>query len=312
MADDLYSALGVAKTASTDEINKAYRKLAKKLHPDLNPGDKAAEEKFKEISHAYSILKDEEQRGKYDRGEIDESGQERPEARYYREYAGGPGGARYHSSAGYEDMGDFSDLFGEMFRGGMGGAGMGGRGQRGGARFSMPGQDAQYHLDIPFLDAVNGTKTRITLPDGSTLDVTIPPGVNAGQVLRLKGKGHPGLGEGPPGDALVEVGVRPHPVFKREGNDIVVELPVSLDEAVLGGKVEIPTIGGKVAMTVPAGANSGQTLRLKGRGVKGKGDQLVKLNVVMPEKIDDELKTFIEEWKKTHAYDPRRTMKEQA
>lgn len=313
MAEDLYSALGVAKTASADEITKAYRKLAKKLHPDLNPGDKVAEEKFKEISHAYSILKDEELRGKYDRGEIDASGQERPEARYYREYAGGPGGARYHSSAGYEDMGDFSDLFGDIFGGaGMRGAGAGARGQRGGARFSMPGQDAQYHLDIPFLDAVNGTKTRITLPDGSTLDVTIPPGVNAGQVLRLKGKGHPGLGEGPPGDALVEVGVRPHPVFKREGNDIVVELPISLDEAVLGGKVEIPTIGGKVAMSVPAGANSGQTLRLKGRGVKGKGDQLVRLNVVMPEKIDDELKRFIEEWKKTHAYDPRRTMKEQA
>ncbi|BAQ17844.1 DnaJ C-terminal domain-containing protein [Methyloceanibacter caenitepidi] len=312
MAEDLYSVLGVAKTASADEITKAYRKLAKKLHPDLNPGDKVAEEKFKAISHAYSILKDAEQRGKYDRGEIDASGQEKPEARYYREYAGGPGGARYHSSAGYEDMGDFSDLFGDMFGGGMRGAGMGGRSQRGGARFSMPGQDAQYHLDIPFLDAVNGTKTRITLPDGSTLDVTIPPGVNAGQVLRLKGKGHPGLGEGPPGDALVEVGVRPHPVFKREGNDIVVELPISLDEAVLGGKVEIPTIGGKVAMTVPAGANSGQTLRLKGRGVKGKGDQLVKLNVVMPEKVDDELKAFIEEWKTTHAYDPRRTMKEQA
>ena len=312
MAEDPYSVLGVATSATADEITKAYRKLAKKLHPDLNPGDKAAEEKFKEISNAYSILNDEEKRGKYDRGEIDASGQERPEARYYREYAGGPGGARYHSSAGYEDMGDFSDLFGDMFGGGMRGAGMGGRGQRGGARFSMPGQDAQYHLDIPFLDAVNGTKTRITLPDGSTLDVTIPPGVNEGQVLRLKGKGHPGLGEGPPGDALVEVGVRPHPVFKRDGNDIVVELPISLDEAVLGGKVQIPTIGGKVAMTVPAGANSGQTLRLKGRGVKGKGDQLVKLNVVMPEKIDDELKTFIEEWKKTHAYDPRRTMKEQA
>ncbi|MEM9590428.1 MAG: DnaJ C-terminal domain-containing protein [Pseudomonadota bacterium] len=309
MAEDLYSVLGVAKTASADDITKAYRKLAKKLHPDLNPGDTVAEEKFKEISHAYSILNDEDKRGQYDRGEIDDSGQERPEARYYREYADGPGGARYHSSAGYEDMGDFSDIFGDMFGRG---AGMGGRGARGGARFSMPGQDAQYHLNIPFLDAVNGTKTRITLPDGSTLDVTIPPGVNEGQVLRLKGKGHPGLGEGPPGDALVEVGVMPHDVFKREGNDIVVELPISLDEAVLGGKVEIPTIGGKVAMTVPAGASSGQTLRLKGRGIKGKGDQLVKLVVAMPDKIDDDLKAFIEKWKKTHAYDPRRTMKEQA
>jgi DnaJ-class molecular chaperone len=306
MAEDLYSVLGVHKTASADEITKAYRKLAKKLHPDLNPGDKTAEDKFKQVSQAYSILNDPDKRGQYDRGEIDATGQERPEARYYREYAGGPEGARYHSSAGFEDIGAFSDLFGDMF--GAGGVG----GGRGGARFSMRGQDAQYHLDIAFLDAVNGTKTRITLPDGGTLDVTIPPGVSEGQVLRLKGKGMPGLGEGPPGDALVEIGVRPHPVFKREGNDIVVEVPISFDEAVLGGKVEVPTIGGRVAVTVPAGSNSGQTLRLKGRGVKGRGDQLVRLKVTMPETIDSDLKSFAEEWRKTHAYDPRRKLKEQA
>jgi DnaJ-class molecular chaperone len=310
MAEDLYSVLGVQKTASADQITKAYRKLAKKLHPDLNPGDTAAEEKFKQVSHAYSILKDPEQRGKYDRGEIDASGQERPQQRYYREYAGGPEGARYHSTAGFEDIGAFSDLFGDMF-----GAGGGPRGGRGGARFSMRGQDAQYHLDIGFLDAVNGTKQRITLPDGGTLDVTIPPGVTEGQVLRLKGKGMPGLGEGGPGDALVEIGVMPHPVFTREGNDIMVELPISFDEAVLGGKVEVPTIGGRVAVTVPPGSNTGQTLRLKGRGVKtrgGTGDQLVKLSVMMPETIDDDLKRFAEEWKKTHSYDPRRKLKEQA
>jgi DnaJ-class molecular chaperone len=310
MAEDLYSVLGVAKTASADQITKAYRKLAKKLHPDLNPGDTAAEEKFKQVSHAYSILKDPEQRGKYDRGEIDASGQERPQQRYYREYAGGPEGARYHSTAGFEDIGAFSDLFGDMF-----GAGGGPRGGRGGARFSMRGQDAQYHLDIGFLDAVNGTKQRITLPDGGTLDVTIPPGVTEGQVLRLKGKGMPGLGEGGPGDALVEIGVMPHPVFTREGNDIMVELPIRFDEAVLGGKVEVPTIGGRVAVTVPPGSNTGQTLRLKGRGVKtrgGTGDQLVKLSVMMPETIDDDLKRFAEEWKKTHSYDPRRKLKEQA
>jgi DnaJ-class molecular chaperone len=306
MAEDLYSVLGVHKTASADEITKAYRKLAKKLHPDLNPGDKTAEDKFKQVSQAYSILNDPDKRGQYDRGEIDATGQERPEARYYREYAGGPEGARYHSSAGFEDIGAFSDLFGDMF--GAGGVG----GGRGGARFSMRGQDAQYHLDIAFLDAVNGTKTRITLPDGGTLDVTIPPGVSEGQVLRLKGKGMPGLGEGPPGDALVEIGVRPHPVFKREGNDIVVEVPISFDEAVLGGKVEVPTIGGRVAVTVPAGSNSGQTLRLKGRGVKGRGDQLVRLKVTMPDTIDSDLKSFAEEWRKTHAYDPRRKLKEQA
>ena len=308
MAEDLYSVLGVQKTASAGEITKAYRKLAKKLHPDLNPGDTVAEDKFKQISHAYSILKDPEQRGKYDRGEIDASGQERPQQQYYREYAGGPEGARYHSSAGFEDIGAFSDLFGDMFGGG---AGMRG-GRRGGGQFSMRGQDAQYHLDISFLDAVNGTKQRITLPDGGTLDVTIPAGVSEGQVLRLKGKGMPGLGEGPPGDALVEVGVKSHPVFKREGNDIVVDLPISFDEAVLGGKVEVPTIGGRVAATVPAGSNTGQTLRLKGRGVKGKGDQLVKLTVMMPETVDDDLKSFAEEWRKNHAYDPRGKLKERA
>lgn len=308
MAEDLYSVLGVQKTASAGEITKAYRKLAKKLHPDLNPGDTVAEDRFKRISHAYSILKDPEQRGKYDRGEIDASGQERPQQQYYREYAGGPEGARYHSSAGFEDIGAFSDLFGDMFGGA---AGMRG-GRRGGGQFSMRGQDAQYHLDISFLDAVNGTKQRITLPDGGTLDVTIPAGVSEGQVLRLKGKGMPGLGEGPAGDALVEVGVKPHPVFKREGNDIVVDLPISFDEAVLGGKVEVPTIGGRVAVTVPAGSNTGQTLRLKGRGVKGKGDQLVKLTVMMPETVDDDLKSFAEEWRKSHPYDPRGKLKERA
>jgi len=310
MADDLYSVLGVAKTAKPEDITKAYRKLAKKLHPDLNPGDKSAEERFKRITAAYDILGDEEKRGRYDRGEIDASGQETPQQRYYREYAGGAEGARYRSTAGYEDIGAFSDLFGDLFgeRGGM-------RGATGGRRFSMRGQDAQYRLEVGFLDAVNGTKTRITLPDGGTLDVTIPPGVTDGQVLRLKGKGGPGLGEGEAGDALIEIGVRPHPVFKREGDDIVVEVPITFDEAVLGGKVEVPTIGGRVSVTVPPGANTGQTLRLKGRGVKSKGaagDQLVRLSVVLPERIDEDLKGLAEKWRQGHSYDPRRKLKEQA
>ena len=311
MADDPYSVLGVAKTASAEDITKAYRKLAKKLHPDLNPGDKGAEEKFKKVTAAYDILGDAEKRGRYDRGEIDASGQETPQQRYYREYAGGQDGARYRSTAGFEDIGAFSDLFGDLFgeRGGMRGAG------RGGGRFSMRGADAQYRLEVDFLDAVNGTKTRITLPDGGTLDVTIPPGVSDGQVLRLRGKGNPGMGEGEPGDALIEVGVRPHPVFKREGDDIIVEVPIAFDEAVLGGKIEVPTIGGRVFATVPPGSNTGQTLRLKGRGIKtksGAGDQLVKLSVVLPERIDDDLKGFAETWREAHRYDPRRKLKEQA
>ncbi|HEY6921355.1 MAG TPA: DnaJ C-terminal domain-containing protein [Methyloceanibacter sp.] len=311
MAEDLYSVLGVPKTASAGDITKAYRKLAKKLHPDLNPGDKAAEEKFKKITAAYDILGDAEKRGRYDRGEIDASGQERPQQHYYREYAGGQDGARYRSTAGFEDIGAFSDLFGDLFgeRGGMR------EGGRGGARFSMRGPDAQYRLEVDFLDAVNGTKTRITLPDGGTLDVAIPAGVTDGQVLRLKGKGGPGIGEGEPGDALIEISVRPHPVFKREGDDIIVEVPITFDEAVLGGKIEVPTIGGRVFATVPPGSNTGQTLRLKGRGIKtksGTGDQLVKLSVVLPERIDDDLKGFAETWREAHRYDPRRKLKEQA
>ena len=311
MAEDLYSVLGVPKTASAGDITKAYRKLAKKLHPDLNPGDKAAEEKFKKITAAYDILGDAEKRGRYDRGEIDASGQERPQQHYYREYAGGQDGARYRSTAGFEDIGAFSDLFGDLF-GERGGIREGGRG---GARFSMRGPDAQYRLEVDLLDAVNGTKTRITLPDGGTLDVAIPAGVTDGQVLRLKGKGGPGIGEGEPGDALIGISVRPHPVFKREGDDIIVEVPITFDEAVLGGKVEVPTIGGPVFATVPPGSNTGQTLRLKGRGIKtksGTGDQLVKLSVVLPERIDDDLKGFAETWRAAHQYDPRRKLKEQA
>jgi len=311
MAEDLYSVLGVPKTASAGDITKAYRKLAKKLHPDLNPGDKAAEEKFKKITAAYDILGDAEKRGRYDRGEIDASGQERPQQHYYREYAGGQDGARYRSTAGFEDIGAFSDLFGDLF-GERGGIREGGRG---GARFSMRGPDAQYRLEVDLLDAVNGTKTRITLPDGGTLDVAIPTGVTDGQVLRLKGKGGPGIGEGEPGDALIEISVRPHPVFKREGDDIIVEVPITFDEAVLGGKVEVPTIGGRVFATVPPGSNTGRTLRLKGRGIKtksGTGDQLVKLSVVLPERIDDDLRGFAETWREAHQYDPRRKLKEQA
>jgi DnaJ-class molecular chaperone len=308
MADDPYSVLGVQRSASTDDIAKAYRKLAKKWHPDLNPGDKAAEEKFKQVAGANDILSDPEKRGRFDRGEIDASGQERPQQHYYREYAGGEDGGRYRSTAGFEDIGAFSDLFGDVFSRRGGG--------RGGQRFSARGSDAHYRLEIDFLEAVNGAKKRITLPDGGTLDVTLPAGAVDGQVLRLKGKGGPGMGEGGAGDALVEITVRPHPAFKREGNDIVVEVPITFDEAVLGGKIEVPTIGGRVFATVPPGANTGQTLRLKGRGVRTRGgahgDQLVMLQVVMPERVDPELKAFAEAWREKHPYDPRRKLKEQA
>src|SRR3990172_1113654 len=267
MAEDLYSVLGVAKTAKPEAITKAYRKLAKKLHPDLNPGDKAAEEKFKKVAAAYGIVGDEEKRGRYDRGEIDASGQETPQQRYYRKYAGGEEGARFRSTAGFEDIGAFSDLFGDLF-GERGGA----RGGAGWRRFSMRGQDAHYRLDVDFLDAVNGTKTRLTLPDGGTLDVTIPPGVTDGQVLRLKGKGNPGMGEGGPGDALIEIPVRTHPVFKREGGDIVVEGPITWSSSALfcrSGSTRISRVwrrdGGKPTATIRGGSSRSRPDALRAR-----------------------------------------------
>jgi DnaJ-class molecular chaperone len=302
VSKDPYEVLGVAKGASQDDIRKAYRKLAKKLHPDLNPGNPEAADRFKDVAAAHDLLGDSDKRARFDRGEIDASGAERPQQRYYREYADAGGARRYYSSAGFEDMGDASDLFADLF-----GRSRAGRGAR---TSQIPGQDVQYRLELDFLEAVRGGKRRITLPDGSSLDMTIPEGVADGHILRLKGKGAPGFGGGVPGDALIELAVRPHPLFTRQGDDIVIELPITIDEAVLGGKVETPTVSGRVALSVPRGATSGQTLRLRGKGVKrrdgkGHGDQLVKLKVVMPDRIDGELEEFMKQWRERHRYDPR-------
>ncbi|MDX1482883.1 MAG: DnaJ C-terminal domain-containing protein [Alphaproteobacteria bacterium] len=308
MSDDLYDILGVSKDSSQADIRKAYRKLVKELHPDLNPGDKQAEERFKKVSSAYRILNNAEQRARYDRGEIDESGAERPEHQFYRNYADAEadGGERYYSSSGFEDLGDMSDFFSDLFR------------RRGQSRGTMRirGQDLRYHLDVDFLDAVNGAKRRITMPDGKLLDLSIPPGTRDGGILRLRGKGGQGIGGGPPGDALVEISVRPHPLFRRENDDIVLDLPVTLDEAVLGGKVEVPTTTGKVMMTIPKGASSGDVLRLRGKGIKGAkgrtGDQRVTIRVVLPDEVDDDLADFMRSWRKSHGYDPRANLRRTA
>jgi DnaJ-class molecular chaperone len=287
MATDPYTTLGVKKDASQEDIQKAYRKLAKKLHPDLNPGNKKSEAQFKAVATAYDLLGDAEKRARFDRGEIDASGQERPQQRYYRDFA--DGASQYSSDAGFADFGDSDDILSDIF---------GRQGRRG--NFRMRGPDVHYQLELDFLDAINGGKKQITLPDGSTLDVTIPPGTREGTVLRLRGKGRPGVGGGPPGDALVEIAVRPHPVFKRKGDDIHIELPLPLRDAVLGGKVTVPTPTGPVTMTVPKWSNSGTVLRLKGRGVPrrdGKrGDEYVTLKVMLPEKPDPELEKFMAHW----------------
>ncbi|MFN7172923.1 MAG: DnaJ C-terminal domain-containing protein [Fimbriimonadaceae bacterium] len=301
---DLYAVLGVPKTASQSEIKSAFRKLAKKYHPDLNPGDKDAEAKFKQIGSAFDILGDEEKRKRYDAGEIDSEGNERmPQGGYYRDYATDPNeGFKYSTSS--HDFGDIEDLFG-FFGQGAAGRRTGGRT----AQMQFPGEDAQYRMKVSFLEAATGSEKRITMPDGVDLTVKIPEGLRDGQVIRLKGKGHPGYGGGPAGDALITVEVEPHPKFTREGNNIRYELPISLPEAVLGAEVPVPTLTGTATLKVPPGSNSGTTLRLKGKGIKG-GDQLVKLKVVLPPKeSQEELREFLKDWSAKNPYNPREDKK---
>lgn len=300
MARDPYQELGVPRSASADEIRKAFRKLAKQHHPDTNPGDKAAEERFKRVSAAFDIVGDAEKRKKFDAGEIDADGRET-----VRGYggAGGPfgqggpfnqGGGRYAETM---EGGDLGDLFSEILgRRGGGGGGFGG--------FSQRGSDVRAKLDIDLEDIIQGAKKRIAFSDGRTIDVTIPKGAEDGQTLRLKGQGSPGRGG--PGDAFIELAVRPHPLFRREGDILVMDLPVTIPDAVLGGKVEARTPDGPVTLTVPKGANSGQSLRLKGKGLvdgRGKrGDLLARIVLVLPDKPDAELESFAERWRKERPY----------
>jgi len=307
---DPYSVLGVPRTASEDDIRKAFRQLAKKHHPDLNPGDKAAEAKFKEISQANDLLSDPEKRRRFDAGEIDATGQEMPPRGFYRDQAGGFGG-KYERAGAHDSFVDMGGIFSEMF-GERRGFGAGGHGAGG---FDMSGMPVTYSLRVPFLVAARGGKQRVDLPDGKTLDIDIPEGMGDGQTLRLKGQGMPGSQGRPAGDAYVEIRVEPHAFFQTRDNDIHVELPVTLTEATLGGKVRVPTVGGPVMLNVPAGSNTGTSLRLKGRGLLDRksgqrGDQYVKLKVVLPEEPDGKLKEFLESWEAGKAYDPRKEMEQ--
>ena len=306
MAKNLYDILGVAKTATEAEIKSQYRKLARKYHPDLNKDDKSAAEKFKDISAAYDILGDKDKRQKYDNNEIDAEGKPtgfgaggfgsggfgaggfgnggfNPGGGTYRTYtAGGFGGAQ---NGGF----DFSSLFGEdifsQFSNG-GGTGFGSAGR--GAYRAQKGQDAAYSLDVDFLDAAKGAEKSIMM-NGKRLNVKIPAGTASGQVLRLKGQGFAGVNGGTDGDALITINVRSHPYFRAEGKNIVMDLPVSMKEAVLGAKVIVPTISGKVSVKIPAYSSSGEKLRLKGKGIKtgdSAGDEIINLVIMAPKAKD--------------------------
>ncbi len=299
-----YDILGVGRTASDEEVRKAFRQLAKKYHPDLNPGDGAAEQRFKEVNAAYDLLGDKAKRARFDRGEIDAEGRETFAYAHHGAGArGGGGGFRGFGGGGpggFDFTGaDAEDLFSSLF-GGRRGAGFGG----GAAR----GQDIQHAVAVSFEEAVKGGKRRVTFSDGRTIEVSIPAGVTDGQVLRLKGQGAPGAG-GPPGDMLITVAVAPHKFYRRSGDDVLLDVPLTLGEAVLGGKITVPTLWGAVAVTVPPGSGNGSVLRLKGRGVHRKdhkGDQLITLRVALPEAPDAELRDFLARWQPAHPYDPRR------
>ena len=305
MAKDPYDILGVKRDASDSDIQKAFRNKAKKSHPDLHPGDKKAEDRFKELNAAYDILGDAAKRARFDRGEIDASGAEVRQNPFAsgqgRGFQGGfQGGQGFGggAGAGFDDLGD---LFGGIFRNARGPGGFGGG--------PAQGEDTRFTLEVDFIDAVTGAKKRLNLPGAKAVDVNIPAGISDGQTIRLKGQGGAGQG-GPDGDALIEVKVKPHPLFKREGRDIHLELAVSLDEAVNGGKVEVPTVHGPVTLNIPAWSNAGTRMRLKGKGVPATkkdpaGDQYVTLKLVLPKTADAELQAFVKSWAAKKPYDPR-------
>ena len=302
--EDPYETLGVARSATDQEIKDAFKKLARQFHPDLHPGDKAAEAKFKEISAANDLLKDKEKRRRFDAGEIDASGTERPQERFYRDFAEAPAYGSHAAQDGFASNEELEEFLARAFAGGN---------ARSQGTFRARGQDVSYVLPVDFLDAANGAVRTITLPDGKTLQVSVPEGAEDRQMLRLKEQGMPGYGGGPPGDAYVELHVEPHPFFHRKDDNVHVEVPVTLKEAVLGAKIEVPTIGQPVTVTVPKGSNTGTTLRLRERGIRNRktgqrGHQLITLKVVLPTAEEPDLVGFLQTWRPKNPQDPRKEM----
>ncbi|MFA6266678.1 MAG: J domain-containing protein [Pseudolabrys sp.] len=341
---DPYTVLGVSKTASEAEVKSAFRKLAKKLHPDANKDDAKAASRFAELNAAYEIVGDDEKRKAFDRGEIDAEGKPR-----FQGFAGQPGGGGFNPGAGgFGNGGGFENFsfgpdgfqrrssgaggsgFEDLLRGMFGGRVQPGAGGRGHAPEFEPedfgsqatGQDLAATLAISLTDAARGTATRVSLPTGKDVEVKIPAGITDGQQIRLKGQGYPGpLGRN--GDAIITISIAPHPLFKLDGDDLRLDLPITLYEAVLGAKVRVPTLDGAVELAIPAGTNSGRTFRLKGKGIKAKGaktkgamtkgamtagDLLATVRVVLPDHVDDELRQQIEKLRDDKPYDPRKDL----
>ena len=303
---DPYRLLNLPRTADQAAIKQAYRKLAKSLHPDRNPGNATAEQRFKEISQAYDLLSDPAKRARFDRGEIDAEGRPRGFGGLGGGFGQGFGTARGGAARGSEGL--FEKMFGGAFaRGFAGGTGRGGAAfedflhTQSSARQRMRGADRRYRLEVDFVDAARGGKQRLQLASGRTIEVDVPAGTESGKRLRLKGQGDESSLDGQRGDALVEILVRAHPQFSRAGRDIHVDVPLALADAVLGARVTVPTLDGPVRLTVPPGASSGRALRLKGKGIAGRdgsrGDQYVRLLVVLPERAEPEL----EAWARRHA-----------
>ncbi len=297
---DPYQALGLTKTASQEDIKKSFRKLAKKYHPDLNPGNKEAEKKFKEVSHAFDVIGTPEAKAKFDSGETDEQQQKKYEEFMKKKkpsyYDTQHDGGRYSYSFG-DDLGG-EDFFGNLFGGG---------GRRAGS-VDFPGDDITYKMDVDFKEAALGGEKIITLPDGKKLQVKIPAGIDSGKKLRFKNMGQPGRGKGQAGDAFIEINVKPLKGFSRTGDDIESELPVSFLDAITGAEVEVPTLDGSIMMKIPAGVSTGSKLRIKGKGAgaEGKrGNQIVVLKIVMPKNVDPALQAAAENLKQQFNYDPR-------
>jgi DnaJ-class molecular chaperone len=321
---DPYEVLGVSKGASEAEIKSAFRRLAKKLHPDANKHDPKAASRFAEINAAYEIVGDDEKRKAFDRGEIDAEGKPRfqgfegfgaqpgggfrpgPGGAHFESFSFGPDGFQRTGGGGGFRGGGFEDILRDMF----GGAARGGRGaQFEPEDFGAPatGQDLHAALTISLPDAAKGTKARVHLPTGKDVEVKIPAGMLSGRQIRLKGQGWPSA-TGKAGDALITVNVAPHPLFKPDGSDLRLDLPITLYEAALGGKVRVPTLDGAVELAIPSGTNSGRTFRLKGKGLKaksGSGDLLATVRIVLPEGSDDAFKELMKKWRDTKPYDPR-------